>query len=67
MKVFVITHDQGVDGGRAIEVRSTVDGAITFVEGLVKERYPNVKRQGDQLYWDSLGDAFFIDEFEVGD
>ena len=66
MKVFVITHDQGVDGGRAIEVRATVEGAISYVEDMLPQ-YPGMKRVEGQLCWDSLGDSFFIDEFEVGE
>jgi hypothetical protein len=64
MRVFVVTHAQGVDGGRAVAVRATVGGAIAFVEQQ-KERYTSLKRQGTELFWDSLGDSFYIDEFEV--
>lgn len=66
MKVFVVSHDQGVDGGCAIEVRATVEGAIAFVEQVKELRYPNLIRRGKELIWDSLGDSFCIDEFEVG-
>jgi hypothetical protein len=64
MKVFVVTHDQGVDGGRAVGVYATVDGAIAFVENQSRH-YPSLKRQGTELFWDSLGDSFSVDEFEV--
>jgi hypothetical protein len=65
MRVFVISHDQGVDGGRAIDVRSTEEAAIAFVER--HPLYPKLKRDGDRLVWDSLGDTLYVEEFEVGD
>ena len=66
MTVFVVSHDQGVDGGRAEAVFATVERAIAYVEQQKAERYPKLKRLGElTLIWDSLGDTFSIDKFEV--
>jgi len=67
MRVFIVSHDQGVDGGRAEAVFATVERAIAYVEQQKAERYPRLKRLGElTLVWESLGDTFYIDEFEVG-
>jgi len=68
MRVFIVSHDQGVDGGRAEAVFATVERAIAYVEQQKAERYPRLKRLGElTLVWESLGDTFYIDEFEVGE
>ena len=63
MNVFVISHDQGVDGGRAIEVFRTESAAVRYMEEQIVPRHRDLKRCG--LRWESLGDTFLIDEFEV--
>ncbi len=63
-KVFVVSHDQGVDGGQAVAVFATEAKAVEFVEQQM-DRYPDLKRCEGRLVWDSLGDTFLIDEFEV--
>lgn len=67
-KVFVISHDQGVDGGRAIGVFATFAGAENFIvkEVIPKMTSPERLKRVRPECWDSLGDTFTIEEFEVG-
>jgi hypothetical protein len=66
MTVQVISHDQGVDGGRAIAVFLTQAAAIRYVETVIVPKSRSLQRVSFKC-WESLGDTYTIEEFVVQD
>lgn len=65
MKVLVLSHDQGVDGGCAIAVFASKEGVLSFMEKEILPHYPKLRKEADRLFWDSLGDSFLAEEMDV--